>query len=64
MRTITSGEAKGAESPRRLRDDVKLLGSILIAFLDYLVTGYPIRKRFFASRAAGEKIYLDEDEAR
>ena len=60
MRTVSAKDAKGQEPHRRLRDDIRLLFYMARIGLHYLVAGYPIRRKFYARQAAGEKLFLDE----
>ncbi len=60
MRTLSGNYPKGQEPPRRLRDDLRLVGTIVRMLADYLVRGRRIRRLFHARQHALQKLFVDE----
>ena len=60
MKTVSARYPKGGEPPRRLADDLRLIGYIIRSVLHYFVTGRRIRRIWFGRQRAGEKFFLDE----
>ena len=60
MRTISAKYDKGQEPRFRLLDNVRLLLYIARVALDYIIIGFPIRRKFARLQRSGDKFFVDE----